>query len=207
MDGSCHSLPLTTVFRRLQPINASSYTFLQALFGHECPVGLLDEEKILPLGKEVSAVGICGFNNGVPEIKSCKELPYFLTDMTKDQMLLDLAFKEKILFWSGVILGSPSIGILGYAIVRNWNKWKEWRLRRFKQSTLAATDDSISQIDVDEDAGDVPDGELCAICLMRRTRFAFILCGHLICCERCAVSVEREHVLHLVCRMTIRTSV
>ncbi|XP_022721593.1 E3 ubiquitin-protein ligase SPL2 isoform X2 [Durio zibethinus] len=168
MDGSRHSLPLTTVYHQLQPINASAYTFLQALFGHEYPVGLLDEEKILPLGKEISAVGICGFNNGVPEIKSCKELPYFL----------------------------------------NWNKWKEWRLRRFRQSTHAATDDATSEIASDEEAGDVPDGELCVICLMRRRRSAFIPCGHLVCCQRCAVSVERELVPKCpVCRMAIRSSV
>ncbi|XVF25218.1 hypothetical protein REPUB_Repub13aG0194200 [Reevesia pubescens] len=208
MDGSRHSLPLTTVYHQLQPINASPYTFLQALFGHEYPVGLLDEEKILPLGKEISAVGIFGFNNGVPEIKSCKDLPYFLSDMTKDQMLLDLAFKTKILLWSSIVLGSLSIGILGYAFVRNWNKWKQWRLRRFRQSTQAAIDDSISQIDVDEEAGDVPDGELCVICLMRRRRSAFIPCGHLVCCQHCAVSVERDVMPKCpVCRMAIRSSV
>lgn len=38
MDGSRHPLPLTTVYHQLQPVNASSYTFLQALFGHEYPV-------------------------------------------------------------------------------------------------------------------------------------------------------------------------
>ncbi|KAK6264282.1 hypothetical protein QUC31_012420 [Theobroma cacao] len=208
MDGSKHPLPLTTVYHQLQPINASPYTFLQALFGHEYPVGLLDEEKILPLGKEITAVGICSFNNGVPEIKSCKELPYFLSDKTKDQMLLDLAFKTKILLWSGIVLGSLSIGILGYAFVRNWNKWKEWRLRRFQQSAHAAPDDATSQIAGDEEAGDVPDGELCVICLMRRRRSAFIPCGHLVCCQHCAVSVEREVVPKCpVCRMAIRSSV
>ncbi|EOY27251.1 E3 Ubiquitin ligase family protein isoform 2 [Theobroma cacao] len=171
-------------------------------------VGLLDEEKILPLGKEITAVGICSFNNGVPEIKSCKELPYFLSDKTKDQMLLDLAFKTKILLWSGMVLGSLSIGILGYAFVRNWNKWKEWRLRRFQQSAHAAPDDATSQIAGDEEAGDVPDGELCVICLMRRRRSAFIPCGHLVCCQHCAVSVEREVVPKCpVCRMAIRSSV
>lgn len=38
MDGSRHPLPLTTVYHQLQPIDASPYTFLQALFGHEYPV-------------------------------------------------------------------------------------------------------------------------------------------------------------------------
>ena len=39
---------------------------------------MLDEEKILPLGKNISAVGICSFKNGVPVIKSCKDFPHFL---------------------------------------------------------------------------------------------------------------------------------
>ncbi|XVF27070.1 hypothetical protein REPUB_Repub14bG0074700 [Reevesia pubescens] len=194
MEGSRHPLPLTTVYHQLQPISASPYTLLQTLFGHEYP--------------EISAVGSCGFNNGVLEIKSCKELPYFLSDMTKDQMLLDLAFKTEILLWSSISLGSLSIGILGYAFVRNWNKWKEWRLRWFQQSAQAATDDATSDIAEDEEAGDVPDGELCVICLMRRRRSAFIPCGHLVCCQLCAVSVERELVPKCpVCRIAIRSSV
>lgn len=41
-------------------------------------VGLLYEEKILPLGKDVTAVGMCNLKNGILEIKSCKDLPYFL---------------------------------------------------------------------------------------------------------------------------------
>ena len=40
MDGSKHSLPLVTVYHQLQPISASPYTFLQALFGHEYPVSI-----------------------------------------------------------------------------------------------------------------------------------------------------------------------
>ncbi|KAK9281647.1 hypothetical protein L1049_004550 [Liquidambar formosana] len=207
--GSRHPLPLTTVYHQLQPINASPYTFLQALFGHEYPVGLLDEEKILPLGKDISAVGICSSNNGIPEIKSCKDLPYFLSDMTKDQMVVDLAFRAKILFWSGIVLGSVSVGILGYAVLRNWNRWKAWRqYRRFQRSSRDASDDVDAQVTADEEAGDVPDGELCVICLLRRRRSAFVPCGHLVCCQRCALSVERELTPKCpVCRQTIRNSV
>ncbi|KAK0578824.1 hypothetical protein LWI29_016669 [Acer saccharum] len=61
-------------------------------------VGVLDEEKVIPLGKNISAIGICNFKNGIPEIKSCEDLPYFLTEMTTDQVVVDLADKTKILF-------------------------------------------------------------------------------------------------------------
>ncbi|XP_021903002.1 E3 ubiquitin-protein ligase SPL2 [Carica papaya] len=207
-EGSLHPLPLTTVYHQLQPVNASPYTFLQALFGHEYPVGLLNEEKILPLGKDISAVGICSFKNGIPEIMSCKDLPYFLSDLTKDQMLLDLAFRTKILFWSGIILGSLSISILGYAALRNWNRWKERRQQRqAHQPSHAASIDANSELTGEEEIGDIPDGQLCVICLMRRRVPAFIPCGHIACCQPCALSVERELTPKCpVCRQEIRGS-
>lgn len=229
MDGSRHPLPLTTVYHQLQPVCATPYTFLQAVFGHEYPVGVLDEEKILPLGKAISAVGICSFENGIPVIKSCNDFPHFLCEMTKDQMILDLVFKTKFLFWSSIILGSLSVVILGYSVVRNWNRWKQWR-RQHRQlqnsgndSTTSqldssndisiygdfgtASDDEVAAIPDDELSSNIPDGQLCVICLMRRKRSAFIPCGHFVCCERCAVSVERDSAPKCpVCRQQIRSS-
>lgn len=41
-------------------------------------VGVLDEEKILPLGKDITAIGVCSSKDGILEIKSCEDLPYFL---------------------------------------------------------------------------------------------------------------------------------
>ncbi|KAL5755566.1 hypothetical protein ACOSQ2_020312 [Xanthoceras sorbifolium] len=209
MDGSEHPLPLTTVYHRLQPIDVSPHTFLQAIFGHECPVGVLDEEKVLPLGKNISAIGICDFKNGIPEIKACKDLPYFLTEMTKDQVEVDLADKTKIHFWSGIVIGSLSIGILGYSIFRNWNRWKEYtRQRQLQQPSRAPSSDADSLVGEDEEvAGDIPDGQLCVICLMRRRTSAFNPCGHLVCCYRCAISVEREVSPKCpICRVVIRGS-
>ncbi|KAF9689976.1 hypothetical protein SADUNF_Sadunf01G0148100 [Salix dunnii] len=207
LDGSRHPLPLTTVYHHLEPVPASRYTFIQALFGHEYPVGVLHEEKILPLGKRISAVGICNFKKGIPEIKSCKDLPYFLADKTKDQMVADLAFKAKIQLWSGIVLGSLSIGVLGFAVMRNWKKWKAWRQRHSHLPSHATLDADVSQIDEDE-AGDVPDGQLCVICLTRRRRSAFIPCGHLACCHICAISVESEASPKCpLCRQAVRNSI
>lgn len=186
LDNSRHPLPLTTVYHKLQPINASPFTFLQAVFGYEYPVGLLDQEKILPLGKEISAVGILSLNEGAPEIKSCKELPYFLSEMSKDQMILELAVTTKTLWWSGIVLVSISSVIIGYAAVRNWNKWKERRhQRQFEQQREDANDDVENDDETD-------DAQLCVICLVRRRRYAFTPCGHLVCCRRCTRLVERS---------------
>ncbi|KAK9155636.1 hypothetical protein Sjap_003116 [Stephania japonica] len=41
-------------------------------------VGLLNEERILPVGKEVTALGACYLNDGILHIKSFQDLPYFL---------------------------------------------------------------------------------------------------------------------------------
>ncbi|KAI3711958.1 hypothetical protein L1987_70507 [Smallanthus sonchifolius] len=210
LDGSKHPLPLTTVYHNLQPISASPYTFLQAFFGHEYPVGLLDEEKILPVGKEITAVGLVSMKNGTPEVMACNDLPFFLSNMGKAQMVMELDFRTKVLFWSGIVVGSLATGILGYAIVRNWNRLKEWRQRRRTQQQIAAEEINESEADVaaEEDISDVPEGQLCVICLMRQRRSAFVPCGHLVCCPRCALSVERDLAPKCpVCRQTIHRSV
>ncbi|KAI3944063.1 hypothetical protein MKX01_029954 [Papaver californicum] len=210
MDDSKHPLPLSTVYLKLQPVQPSSYTFLQAVFGHAYPVALLDEEKVLSIGKQISAVGVCSFKDGVPQIKSSPALPYFLTEMTKDQLVVDLAFNTKCLFWGGIILGSLSIGILGYATVRNWGRWKEWRQRR--QNARSTEAETASAIDTepqdDEVAGEVPDGELCVVCLIRRRRAAFVPCGHMVCCYPCSLTVRRESSPKCpVCRQPTTSSV
>lgn len=62
--------------------------------------------------------------------------------------------------------------------------------------------------EVDDEIEDVPDGQLCVICLMRRRRSVFIPCGHLVCCHRCAISVEGVVAPKCpVCRQEIRDSV
>ncbi|KAI3949547.1 hypothetical protein MKX01_014062 [Papaver californicum] len=210
MDDSKHPLPLSTVYHKLQPVQPSSYTFLQAVFGHAYPVALLDEEKVLAIGKQISAIGVCSFKDGVPQIKSSPSLPYFLTEMTKDQLVVDMAFNTKCLFWGGLILGSLSIGILGYATMRNWGRWKEWRQRRQNQRSSEA--EAASAVDTepqdDEGAGEVPDGELCVICLIRRRRAAFVPCGHMVCCYPCSLTVRRESSPKCpVCRQPTTSSV
>ncbi|KAG6428847.1 hypothetical protein SASPL_106886 [Salvia splendens] len=211
MEGSNHPLPLTTVYQHLQPISATPLTFLQAICGLEYPVGMLYEEKILPLGKDITAVGICSLNNGAFEIKASKDLPCFLSALTKDQLVVDLSFKTKVLMWSGLVFGTIAIGILGYSVVRNWTKYKQWRSQRRTQqqnnSTITGTE-SLNDEVLDEEAEEIPDGELCVICLMRRRRSAFVPCGHLVCCQRCALSIEREISPKCpLCRQTIRSSV
>ncbi|XP_073018237.1 E3 ubiquitin-protein ligase SPL2-like isoform X2 [Primulina eburnea] len=171
-------------------------------------VGLLDEEKILPLGKDVTVVGTCSFRDGIPEIKSCKDLPYFLSEMTKDQMISDLSFKTKVLMWSGFVFGSLGICVLAYSVARNWMKWKAWRQQREARQQHNDIEVSSPVAVAEEESADVPDGELCVICLTRRRHSAFIPCGHLVCCQRCALSVERELSPQCpVCRQSIRSSV
>ncbi|XP_074567416.1 E3 ubiquitin-protein ligase SPL2-like [Curcuma longa] len=79
LDGSTQPLPLTTVYNELHPLPATPLTFFQVMLGSGYPVALLNEEKILPVGKEVTAIGICSIRDGALEIKSCKDLPCFFT--------------------------------------------------------------------------------------------------------------------------------
>ncbi|MCO5613409.1 hypothetical protein L7F22_067685 [Adiantum nelumboides] len=83
LDESKHTLPLTTVYHQLHPVQATPYTFLQAIFGRGYPVGLLDEEKVLSPGKDLTAVGLLDRAlDSQPVIKSSKQLPLFF--MGKD---------------------------------------------------------------------------------------------------------------------------
>ncbi|TQD96194.1 hypothetical protein C1H46_018177 [Malus baccata] len=204
VDGSSHPIPLTIAYHHLQPVNPSPFSFLKALFGTNYPIGVLTVDKILPVGKEISAVGLCSLKNGASEIKFCNDLPYFLSEMSKDEMVGDLASSTRMLFWTAFVLGSMSIGVLSYAVVRNWNKWKVWRQQRqLQQSSQAADSDAEAQIEEE----DVPEGQLCVICLMRRRRSAFIPCGHRVCCHPCSISIERDIAPKCpVCRQEIRTS-
>ncbi|KAI0498863.1 hypothetical protein KFK09_019761 [Dendrobium nobile] len=211
LDGSPHPLPLTTVYHQLRPIQPTPYTFFQAMFGNGYPVALLDEEKILAIGKEMTAIGKCRSQNGALELKSCPDLPYFLSDMTKDEIEARLAANSRILFWSGVILGAFSIGLLSFTIFRNWRRWKEWRRRSRSRDRHRVTDVESAVTDELEngsDEGDVPEGQLCVVCLMRRKRSAFVPCGHLVCCVQCAMYVQHSVSPKCpVCRQTAYSSI
>lgn len=204
LDELTHPLPLTTVYQRIHLYQATTYTYFQLIFGNRYPVALLDEEKILSVGKEITAVGICRTNKGALEIRSCPELPCYLSDKTKDGIEEDLAIDTRILFWSGIVLGTLSIGILSYALARNWWRWKDWRQRR--RQTQELRNEIHIQSSGDEE-GDIPDGQLCVICLMRQRRSAFFPCGHLVCCPQCALSVELESSPKCpVCRQSVCSS-
>ncbi|KAF6146593.1 hypothetical protein GIB67_008879 [Kingdonia uniflora] len=220
IDGSRHPLPLTTVYHQIQPVQVSPSTFLLALTGHPYTIGILDEEKILPPAKEICAIGVCSLKDGELQIESSKRLPYFLeyivvsslrsSNMAKDEMVTDLAHKTRVLFWSGIILGSMSLGILGYAISRNWRKLKEWRRQRLiaVAQTRLYQESKEEPEESDEDPGEVLDGQLCVICVRRRKKSVFVPCGHLVCCRQCALIVERDSGPKCpVCRQDITSSV
>jgi hypothetical protein len=93
--------------------------FTCGFFCYLWQVGLLDEEKILPLGREITAVGTLSVSlDGTPVIKPSGCLPVFLTDLTRDQLLLDLANGRNVLFWMGIAATIVATGVLGYALIK-----------------------------------------------------------------------------------------
>ncbi|KAH9608830.1 hypothetical protein KSS87_014302 [Heliosperma pusillum] len=73
-----------------------------------------------------------------------------------------------------------------------------WKRRAQRQNHPAASNvpknSEETEFLEDGDVGDVSDGQLCVIliCLARRRRAAFVPCGQLVYCQRCALSVERD---------------
>lgn len=160
------------------------------------------------MGKDITVVGLCSSKDGVLEIKSCGSIPYFLTEMSKDEMVARLSKVARLLKWTGIIVGAVSVGILGYSLVRNWRKWRAWKQARRGREELH-TLGQLQVIDVDvEEEGEVPEGQLCVVCLTRRNQSAFIPCGHKVCCQLCALAVERAREATCpICRQGISGSV
>lgn len=174
LGNSTHPLPLTEACHHT---HSPWHSFLWPIFGGQCPVLYSIEERILPVGKQITAVGICVNKDGALEIKPCMQLPYFLSDKRKEEIEMDLTFNTKILFWVSAVLGAVSLSFLGYAFIRNW------------QGRKIDCHKSENEESCMEDSENVPDGELCIICLARRRVHAFVPCGHRICCHSCTVHV------------------
>jgi len=196
-------LPLTTVFHKLIPIETTPYTLFQTIIGNGYPIALLDEEKILPIGKELTAIGLCRAKDESVEISSCPDLPFFLSELTKDEMQAQLASRARTLFWGSIVLGTLSVCLMGRAIYRCWKRIKLRREARQAQQLFEEAEDAIQEGDSSDE--EVGDGQLCVVCLRRRRKAAFIPCGHLVCCCKCALRMECEaEPLCPMCRQDIR---
>lgn len=206
-EADYQPLPLTTVFHKLIPLETTPYTLFQTIIGNGYPIALLDEEKILPIGKKITAIGLCRAKNAESvEITSCPEIPFFLSELTKDEMQAQLASRARILFWGSIVLGTLSVCLVGHAIYRGWKRIKLRREARQAQQMFEDAEDAIREDNSSGDDDDeVGDGQLCVVCLRKRRRAAFIPCGHLVCCCKCALRMEREvEPLCPMCRQDIR---
>ncbi|CAM0871567.1 unnamed protein product [Alopecurus aequalis] len=209
LDGTVQQpLPLTTVYHKLIPVEQNSYTLFQTIVGNGYPIALLDEEKILPIGKELTAIGLCRVNNRNVEITSCPDIPFFLSDLTKGDMEAEMSSRARAFFWITVALGTVSVGLLGHAIYRFWERVKRQREAREAQERFHQgdnEDDTADNGSSDDEPGEMGDGQLCVICLRKRRKAAFVPCGHLVCCCNCAKRVElMDEALCPVCRQDIQ---
>ncbi|MCO5613408.1 hypothetical protein L7F22_067684 [Adiantum nelumboides] len=133
------------------------------------------------------------------------------TELTKEQLMVNLATHTRVLLWTGIIFSTCAVGVLGYAFFRNWRKYKEWRAateRRREQERRSERSMGMEEEEEEEEEGEggrgVAEGELCVICLLRRRRTAFLQCGHLVCCVHCAQRVEQDSNARFpVCRQDI----
>ncbi|PIA34279.1 hypothetical protein AQUCO_03800101v1 [Aquilegia coerulea] len=193
-------LPLTTIFDQLSSPNATCFTLplpVKSLLGHAYPFGLclqekflplnfawyhpgLLEEKILPLGKEISVVGIGTSEYGNVEIKPCDELPYFLSDLTKDQMIGELAQKTNYLLLSAIFFGSLSLAVIAYAVMIGCQRFEEkTQQRRQVQQQMTQVQQSLRNDVVEEGMEALPEGLSCVVCITRGRRAVFEPCSFL----------------------------
>ena len=75
---------------------------------------------------------------------------------------------------------------------RNYMKWKQrHELEQQRQIDEMNRQNRLMEEET-ENLADIPEGELCVVCLLRRRQSAFIHCGHRVCCVGCAQRIERE---------------
>ncbi|KAK3150640.1 hypothetical protein QOZ80_3AG0235800 [Eleusine coracana subsp. coracana] len=160
LDKTDHQpLPLTTVYHKLIPVETSPYTLFQTIIGNGYPIALLDEEKILPLGKELTAIGLGRTNDGSVMITSCPEIPFFLSELTKHEMQAELASRSRKLFWGSIALGTLSVCLVGHAIYRGLARIKLRREARQAQQLFEEAEDAIQEDD-SSDEDEIGDGQL-----------------------------------------------
>ncbi|GBG73800.1 hypothetical protein CBR_g17139 [Chara braunii] len=220
-SGSRQSLPLVSVYKNVIPAEPSSSTAIfHLLFGQRYPVGLLEEERMLLVNQEVTAVGhLYQGPDGLPTIKARKDFPVFLTDKDKDGLVRSMVRDSRFLWWTGVFFTVVSGGILAYSLFKHAWRWKQERRRR--RGLLlgrgvgdgaydgivdgSSTTSGLHLVDEESDEeGAIGDGELCCVCLTRRRQAVFLQCGHRSCCFRCAMVVaEQPSACCPMCRRVI----
>jgi len=176
---------------------------LQAVFNTLPLTGVVEEDRLLPIGTELTAVGILDTSNSAaPAIKATRHIPYFLTRMNREELVEELGIRKELFFWTGLGAGALAAACIWDSAVRNWRSWAQsaaniWRRLRGEpvEAPLGGvgSETVVAQLDDDEaDTGPVADGQLCVVCLQRSRKVVFLHCGHRVCCCTCAMSIRRE---------------
>ncbi|KAF5191788.1 E3 ubiquitin-protein ligase spl2 [Thalictrum thalictroides] len=126
---STHMLPLQTVSLHTHCIEYPQFLFNFLGVG---PLGLI-EEKMIRLGKEFTVIGICSLQDGKPQIKPCEDLPVFLTEWTKEELVTKLSRSLEKWYLDSDFLGFVALILLGLSLIWAKTIWKEWKLQSRKK--------------------------------------------------------------------------
>ncbi|PIA39282.1 hypothetical protein AQUCO_02600020v1 [Aquilegia coerulea] len=123
MEGlGSHNVDLTEVCNYVQPTFTK---FLGIKFSGVTQV----EEEMLLLGKRITAFGnVSVSEDGILEIKACKDFIYFLADITKLDAEMDLFFERLIFMWWKTFHVTFFLGLLVLIVLlrRNRSHSKPW---------------------------------------------------------------------------------
>ncbi|XP_059633118.1 E3 ubiquitin-protein ligase SPL2-like [Cornus florida] len=115
-------IPLETNYGTCEPVNRSIKDISEPS-KHGFPVCQWREDEILPIGKRISAVGMCRRENGVLVISRCEDIEFFLTNFrSKDELVEKVSSRSRVLQNLGVIFGNLGLGFFTYAGVSSTNK-------------------------------------------------------------------------------------
>uniref|UniRef100_A0A8C4R489 RING-type E3 ubiquitin transferase n=1 Tax=Eptatretus burgeri TaxID=7764 RepID=A0A8C4R489_EPTBU len=193
----CHpfkasELDLETSFQCFHPAATPTFvSFVGQLVSGVRPKGILEMERILKPGTQLTAIGELSLENGLSGSMRLgpprSSLPYLLRSSDYETVVEE--WEQKVRYWNmwralaGLALGLL-LGWLGWRAVRRW--WAKRALRK-----VFVTEESIASP--------------CVVCISSRRSCIFLDCGHVCCCVSCADALPSRHCP--ICRATISRTI
>lgn len=135
---------------------------------------------------------------------------------TSEELIRDLEAAARKLKLAAVVAGAVGLVIACYAGYKFYNRWKDLKAARERQSVLRNILNSRNDHgqargpgadDVDEDDDDLENDRsrsgLCVVCFQEQKEVILLDCGHVCVCAECAIAIMNINPICPICRSPI----
>jgi E3 ubiquitin-protein ligase MUL1 len=166
--------------------------------------GLQEREEMLVVGTSIMGIGEILLEDGRLKLRPPADNsgPYFLTKMTKNQLVKQLRSQGQTVKIFSFILGAVAAGLLSFLAWRVFRKYQDQRKRarefeEIRRATLRRRAEMRER-----EAGVTREGESgrqryeeqnCVVCLTNPREVVTLDCGHIAMCSDCAQLLPEPH--------------